>query len=95
MKPTERLHQLGQSLWLDNFTRLMLRQDVLKGYIDELSVSGLTSNPSIFEKAISSGDSYNDQIAEVRGADLLRARARRPARRRRPLRRRPRPHRRR
>jgi transaldolase len=65
MKPTERLHQLGQSLWLDNITRLMLREGVLEGYIRDLSVTGLTSNPTIFDKAISSGDAYDEQIAEV------------------------------
>ncbi|HEU4738564.1 MAG TPA: transaldolase [Solirubrobacterales bacterium] len=65
MKPTQRLHDLGQSLWLDNITRPMLREGVLEGYIRDLSVTGLTSNPSIFDKAISSGDAYNEQIAEV------------------------------
>lgn len=65
MKPTQRLHDLGQSLWLDNITRPMLREGVLEGYINDLSVTGLTSNPSIFDKAISSGDAYNEQIAEL------------------------------
>jgi transaldolase len=65
MKPTQRLHDLGQSLWLDNITRPMLREGVLEGYIRDLSVTGLTSNPSIFEKAISSGDAYDEQIAEL------------------------------
>jgi transaldolase len=65
MKPTERLHQLGQSLWLDNITRPMLREGVLEGYIRELSVTGLTSNPTIFDKAISGGEAYDEQIAEV------------------------------
>jgi transaldolase len=65
MNPTERLHELGQSLWLDNITRTMLREGVLEGYIRDLSVTGLTSNPSIFDKAISGGDAYNEQIAEV------------------------------
>jgi len=64
MKPTERLHELGQSLWLDNITRPMLRDGVLEGYIRDLSVTGLTSNPSIFDKAISGGDAYDEQIAE-------------------------------
>jgi transaldolase len=64
MKPTERLHELGQSLWLDNITRPMLRDGVLEGYIRDLSVTGLTSNPSIFDKAISDGDAYDEQIAE-------------------------------
>jgi transaldolase len=66
MKPTARLHELGQSLWLDNITRPMLREGVLEGYIRDLSVTGLTSNPTIFDKAISGGDAYDEQIAEVR-----------------------------
>jgi len=65
MKPTARLHELGQSLWLDNITRPMLREGVLRGYIEELSVTGLTSNPTIFDKAISGGEAYDEQIAEV------------------------------
>jgi transaldolase len=65
MKPTQRLHELGQSLWVDNITRQMLREDVLKGYIDDLSVTGLTSNPTIFDKAISAGDDYDEQIAAI------------------------------
>jgi transaldolase len=65
MKPTERLHVLGQSLWLDNITRPMLRDGVLEGYIRDLSVTGLTSNPTIFDKAIGAGDAYDEQIAEV------------------------------
>ena len=64
MKPTQQLHDAGQSLWLDNITRTMLGDGTLKGYIDELSVTGLTSNPSIFDKAVSSGDAYDEQIAE-------------------------------
>ncbi|HEU5106157.1 MAG TPA: transaldolase [Solirubrobacterales bacterium] len=64
MKPTQRLHELGQSLWLDNITRPMLREGVLEGYIRDLSVTGLTSNPSIFDKAIGAGDAYDEQIAE-------------------------------
>ncbi|MGV1048586.1 MAG: transaldolase [Solirubrobacterales bacterium] len=67
MKATEKLHQLGQSLWLDNITRTMLGDGTLKGYIDELSITGLTSNPTIFDKAISGGDTYDAQIAEVSG----------------------------
>jgi transaldolase len=65
MKPTQRLHVLGQSLWLDNITRPMLRDGVLEGYIRDLSVTGLTSNPTIFDKAIGAGDAYDEQIAEV------------------------------
>jgi transaldolase len=65
VKATTRLHELGQSLWLDNITRTMLADGTLKGYIDELSVTGLTSNPTIFDKAISGGDAYDEQIAEL------------------------------
>ena len=65
MKATAKLHDLGQSLWLDNITRTMLGDGTLAGYIDELSVTGLTSNPTIFDKAISGGDAYDEQIAEL------------------------------
>ena len=65
MKATQRLHELGQSLWIDNITRTMLDDGTLAGYIDELSVTGLTSNPTIFDKAIGAGDAYNEQIAEL------------------------------
>jgi transaldolase len=68
VKATARLHELGQSLWLDNITRTMLKDGTLQGYIDELSVTGLTSNPTIFDKAISGGDTYDEQIAEVSAA---------------------------
>jgi len=68
VKPTEALHQLGQSLWLDNITRTMLDDGTLEGYISDLSVTGLTSNPTIFDKAISAGDAYDEQIAELRGS---------------------------
>jgi transaldolase len=71
MKATQRLHDLGQSLWVDNITRQMLREDTLKGYIEDLSVTGLTSNPTIFEKAIGSGDDYDQQIAEVSGSAAI------------------------
>lgn len=65
MKPTAKLHELGQSLWLDNITRTMLEDGTLSGYIDELSVTGLTSNPTIFDKAISSGEVYDQHIIEL------------------------------
>jgi transaldolase len=69
-KPTQRLHDLGQSLWLDNITRDILDDGTLAGYIDELSVTGLTSNPTIFDKAIGGGNDYDDQIAELRDRGL-------------------------
>jgi transaldolase len=65
VKATARLHEVGQSLWLDNITRTMLGDGTLEGYIRELSVTGLTSNPTIFDKAISGGEAYDKQIAEV------------------------------
>jgi transaldolase len=65
MKPTARLHQLGQSLWLDNITRTMLADGTLRRYIDEFSVTGLTSNPTIFDRAITGGDAYDEQIIEL------------------------------
>ena len=52
MKATKTLHDLGQSLWLDNITRDLLNSGTLRRYIDELSVTGLTSNPTIFDHAI-------------------------------------------
>jgi transaldolase len=65
VKATGQLHRLGQSLWLDNITRTMLADGTLAGYIEELSVTGLTSNPTIFDKAISGGEAYDEQIAEL------------------------------
>jgi transaldolase len=63
MRATERLHEKGQSLWLDNITRSLLDDGTISRYIDDYSVTGLTSNPSIFDKAIGSGD-YDDAIRE-------------------------------
>jgi transaldolase len=65
MRPTGRLHELGQSLWLDNITRTMLADGTLRRYIDEFSVTGLTSNPTIFDRAITGGDAYDEQIIEL------------------------------
>jgi transaldolase len=61
VKATETLHERGQSLWLDNITRGLLDDGTIKKFIDSYSVTGLTSNPSIFDKAIGSGD-YDDAI---------------------------------
>src|SRR3954468_20100432 len=66
MKPTAKLHESGQSLWLDNISREMLDSGQLQGYIDEYSITGLTSNPSIFDKAIGSG-AYDDDIRRRAG----------------------------
>ncbi len=64
MKATEILHNLGQSLWLDNITRDLLDKGTLKGYIDELSITGLTSNPTIFDHAIKNSSAYDGAIRE-------------------------------
>jgi len=61
VKATETLHEQGQSLWLDNITRSMLDSGTIQKFIDQYSVTGLTSNPSIFDNAIGSGD-YDDAI---------------------------------
>jgi transaldolase len=70
MKATKELHDLGQSLWLDNITRDLLDTGTLKRYIDELSVTGLTSNPTIFEHAISKSKSYDAEIGRLLSAGL-------------------------
>ena len=62
MKATQMLHDLGQSLWLDNITRNLLDSGTLKRYIDELSVTGLTSNPTIFDHAIKNSTAYDASI---------------------------------
>jgi transaldolase len=62
MNTTRQLHDLGQSLWLDNITRGILSDGTLQRYIRELSVTGLTSNPTIFDHAIKNGDLYDDAI---------------------------------
>src|SRR5947199_1161218 len=64
MKATETLHDRGQSLWLDNITRDLLETGTLKRYIDELSVTGLTSNPTIFDHAIKNSTAYDAAIRE-------------------------------
>jgi transaldolase len=63
MKPTKALHDLGQSLWLDNITRELLNSGTLQHYIDELSVTGLTSNPTIFDHAIKNSGTYDADIS--------------------------------
>lgn len=62
MKATQSLHDLGQSLWLDNITRELLNSGTLKRYIDELAVTGLTSNPTIFDQAIKNSAMYDADI---------------------------------
>jgi transaldolase len=62
MKATQRLHDLGQSIWLDNITRDLLTSGTLERYIEELSVTGLTSNPTIFDQALKKSAAYDDAI---------------------------------
>src|SRR5580658_1627834 len=64
MNATQKLHDAGQSLWLDNITRDLLTSGTLKRYIDELTVTGLTSNPTIFDHAIKNSSSYDAAIRE-------------------------------
>src|SRR5262252_6872272 len=64
MKATQLLHNVGQSLWLDNITRDLINSGTLRRYIDELSVTGLTSNPTIFDHAIKNSTSYDAAIRE-------------------------------
>jgi transaldolase len=62
MKATQKLHELGQSIWLDNITRDLLTSGTLKRYISELSLTGLTSNPTIFDQAVSHSSAYDSAI---------------------------------
>jgi transaldolase len=64
MKASQMLHDAGQSLWLDNITRALLTGGGLKRYIDELSITGLTSNPTIFDNAIRNGADYDPAIRQ-------------------------------
>ena len=64
MNATQRLREAGQSLWLDNITRALLTSGTLKRYIDELSITGLTSNPTIFDHAITKSHDYDSDIRE-------------------------------
>ena len=65
MKATGRLHDIGQSLWLDDITREPLDSGTLKRFIDELSVTGLTSNPTIFDHAIRHSSAYDAEISAL------------------------------
>ena len=64
MNATQQLHQLGQSLWLDNITRPLITSGTLQRYIDQDSITGLTSNPTIFDHAIGRSTAYDDAIRE-------------------------------
>ena len=70
MKATRVLYDLGQSLWLDNITRDLLTSGTLKKYIESLSVTGLTSNPTIFDHAISRSNAYDVEIRRLVGRGL-------------------------
>src|SRR5580704_2947118 len=67
MKATQLLHNLGQSIWLDNITRELLTSGTLKRYVTEFSVTGLTSNPTIFDHAIKNSTTYDAAIREKLG----------------------------
>ena len=75
MKGTQLLHNLGQSIWLDNITRDLLDSGTLKRYIGDLSVTGLTSNPTIFDHAIKNSSAYDtaigDQLRSGKGGEEL------------------------
>jgi transaldolase len=64
MKTTQKLHEIGQSLWLDNITRGLLASGTLQRYIEELSITGLTSNPTIFDHAIKNSHDYDGAIGQ-------------------------------
>ena len=68
MKATQQLHELGQSLWLDNITRGLLSSGTLARYIRDYSVTGLTSNPTIFDKAIRESSFYDAAIQQKAAA---------------------------
>jgi transaldolase len=68
--PLRKLHDLGQRIWLDNISRDLLNSGTLKRYIDELSITGLTSNPAIFERAIGQSELYDKDIAELSARGL-------------------------
>ena len=76
-RPSQRLSALGQSVWVDFLSRESIRGGHLQELIDDYSVVGATSNPTIFEKAMSSGDAYDEQLHELAAertdvdADLL------------------------
>jgi len=70
MKTTQRLHDAGQSLWLDNITRSLLTGGTLARYVEDLSITGLTSNPTIFDHAIKNSHDYDAAIREKTAAGL-------------------------
>ena len=64
MKATQKLHDIGQSLWLDNITRGLLTSGTLRRYRDEFAVTGLTSNPTIFDHALRHGTDYDAELRQ-------------------------------
>jgi transaldolase len=70
MKATQLLHNLGQSIWLDNITRELLDSGTLNQYVDQLAVTGLTSNPTIFNHAIKNSTAYDADIREMRAQHM-------------------------
>jgi len=70
MNPTQKLHHEGQSLWLDNITRELLTTGTLRWYIDRLGITGLTSNPTIFDQAFLTTSAYDDGIREAAARGL-------------------------
>ena len=76
MRATEKLHNIGQSLWLDNITRGLLTSGTLARYIQALSVTGLTSNPTIFDHAIKNSNDYDAAIRQKIKEGRSRTRAR-------------------
>jgi transaldolase len=70
MTPTQKLHEEGQSIWLDNITRDLLSTGTLRRYIDELGITGLTSNPTIFDQAFLTTSAYDEAIAEAAARGL-------------------------
>src|SRR6185437_1649955 len=70
MRPTQQLHAEGQSIWLDNITRDLLTTGTLRRYIDELGITGLTSNPTIFDQAFLHTSAYDEAIAEAAARGL-------------------------
>jgi transaldolase len=71
MSATQDLHDAGQSLWLDYITRTAVNDGTIEGYVRDLSLTGLTSNPTIFDQALAEGDAYDEQTSELleRGID--------------------------
>src|ERR1700728_1943749 len=70
LNPAQRLHALGQSLWLDSINRVMLRTGTLARYVRDLAVTGLTSNPTILGHAMAAGSDYDRSLARLAGGGV-------------------------